>query len=172
MMHICMYRVFFLKYRFIVSLSPSLTYFVCPILCGFYCYPAEPVMICLASTYLPFHGITTSTIAKKLQLRQELSNVRQRDISVADYTSPIKDICNSLASINMTVEEDEMVQVCIGGLASKFGSFRTALCTRESTSSFFELRSMLLVEKNHTSVSTSMHTDYKMVYPEAHRSRV
>ena len=48
-----------------------------------------------------------STTARKLKLRQELSNLRQRDLSVADYTSKIKDICDSLASI----EESEMVQV-------------------------------------------------------------
>ena len=38
-------------------------------------------------------------------------------------TSRIKDICDSLASINVTVEEDEMVQICLGGLAYKFGPF-------------------------------------------------
>ena len=42
-------------------------------------------------------------------------------MSVANYIARIKDICNSLASINVTVEEDKMVQVCLGGLASKFG---------------------------------------------------
>ena len=48
-------------------------------------------------------------MARKFQLRQELRNVRQRDMSVADYTSKIKEICVSLASINVTVEEDKMV---------------------------------------------------------------
>ena len=33
-----------------------------------------------------------STTTRKLQLRQELSNLQQRDLSVADYTSKIKDI--------------------------------------------------------------------------------
>ena len=66
-----------------------------------------------------------STVARNLQLKQELSNVRQRDMSVADYTSKIKEICNSLASINAIVEEDEMVHVCLEGLASKFRSFQT-----------------------------------------------
>ena len=45
----------------------------------------------------------------KLQLRQELRNVRQKDMSMANYTTRIKEICDSLASINMTIEEDEMV---------------------------------------------------------------
>ena len=71
----------------------------------------------------------TSTTARKLQLRQELSNLRQRDLSVADYTSKIKYIYDSLASIEVNIEESEMVQICLGGLASKFGVFRTAVCT-------------------------------------------
>ena len=68
-----------------------------------------------------------STTTRKLQLRQELSNVRQRDMSVADYTSKIKDIYDSLASVDVNVEEDEMWHICLGGLASKFGAFRTVV---------------------------------------------
>ena len=64
-----------------------------------------------------------STTARKLQLRQELSNLRQRDLSVADYTSKIKDICDSLASIDANVDEADMVQICLRGLASNFGAF-------------------------------------------------
>ena len=50
-----------------------------------------------------------STTTIKLELRQELSNVRQKDMSDADYTTRIKEMCDSLASINVTVLEDEMV---------------------------------------------------------------
>ena len=80
----------------------------------------------------------TSTTAGKLQLRQELSNLRQRDLSMVDYTSKIKDICDSLASIDVHIEESEMVQVCLGGLALKFRAFRTIVCTRENRPSFFD----------------------------------
>ena len=52
---------------------------------------------------------TASTIARKLQLQQELSNLRQRDLSVNDYTSKIKDIRDSLASIDVNIEEGEVV---------------------------------------------------------------
>ena len=52
---------------------------------------------------------TASTTVRKLQLRQELNNVRQKDLSVANYMAQIKKICDSLASINMTIEEDEIV---------------------------------------------------------------
>ena len=55
--------------------------------------------------------------ARKLQLRQELNNIRQNDMSVSDYTAKINNICDSLDSINVNVDKDEMVQVCLGGLA-------------------------------------------------------
>ena len=52
-----------------------------------------------------------STTSRKLQPRQQLSNVWQKDMWVADYTSKIKEIFDSLASINVIIEKDEMVQV-------------------------------------------------------------
>ena len=52
--------------------------------------------------------------------------MRQRDLVVANYTSKIKDICDSLASIDVNVEEGEIVQIYLGGLAPKFGAFQTA----------------------------------------------
>ena len=82
---------------------------------------------------------------------------------MADYTSKIKEISDSLASIEVNIEESEMVQVCLRGLTSKFGAFRTAVCTWENTLSFFDLQSMLLVEENHAGASTSTHTDSKML---------
>ena len=50
-----------------------------------------------------------STTTRKLQLRLELRNVRQRDMSMADYTSKIKDNCDFIASIIMIVEEEKIV---------------------------------------------------------------
>ena len=80
---------------------------------------------------------------------------------MADYTSKIKDICDSLASIEVNIEESEMVQVSLGSLAPKFRAFRTVVCTRENTSSFFDLQSILLVEENHAGC----------VYEHAHRQQ-
>ena len=39
----------------------------------------------------------------------DLRNVRQRDMSMADYTSKIKDNCDFIASIIMIVEEEKIV---------------------------------------------------------------
>ena len=89
------------------------------------------------------------TSARRLQLRQELNNIRQQEMSVMDYTAKIKSICDSLASINVNIDEEEMVQVCLGGLAQRFNPLRTAILARDTPPSFFNLQSMLLVEENH-----------------------
>ena len=115
--------------------------------------------------------LAANTTTRKLQLRQEFSNVRQRDMSVANYTSKIKDIYVSLASIDVNFEEGEMVQIYIGELVLKFGALRAAVCTRENISSFFDLQSMLFVEENHAGASTSTHADNKMLYMEGDRPR-
>ena len=92
-------------------------------------------------------------------------------MSVPDYIARIKGICDSLASINVTVEEDEMVHACHGGMASKFGAFLTAVCARENTPSFFYLKSRLLVEENHVGASMSTREDNKMLYTKGDRPR-
>ena len=67
-------------------------------------------------------------------------------MSVTDYTTKIKEICDALGSINVTVDEDEMVHIYLGDLAQRYGPILTAICTREKPPSFFDLQSMLMVE--------------------------
>ena len=87
----------------------------------------------------------TSTSARKLQLRQELNNILQKDMLVSDYTMKIKEICNALGSIEVTVDEDEKVQICLASLAQRYGPIRIAILTREKLLSFFDLQSMMIV---------------------------
>ena len=58
-----------------------------------------------------------NTTARRLQLRQELNNIQQRDMSITTYTLKIKELCDSLGSIGVNIDDDEMVQICLGGLA-------------------------------------------------------
>ena len=64
---------------------------------------------------------TANTTARKLQLGQELNNIQQSDMSITSYTLKIKELCDSLGSISVNVDADEMVQICLGGLAPRFG---------------------------------------------------
>ena len=63
---------------------------------------------------------TAHTTARRLQLHQELNNIQQRDMSIATYILKIKELCDSLGSIGVNIDNDEMVQICLGGLAPRF----------------------------------------------------
>ena len=90
-----------------------------------------------------------NTTARKLQLRQELNNIQQRDMSITGYTLKIKELCDALGSIDVVIDDNEMVQIWLGNLAPRFNTMRTTILTRENTPSFFDLQSILLVEENH-----------------------
>ena len=65
-----------------------------------------------------------NTTAQKLQLYEELNSIQQRDMSIGSYTLKIKELCDSLGSINVNIDDDEMMQICLDGLASRFGAIR------------------------------------------------
>ena len=90
-----------------------------------------------------------NTTARKLLLRQELNNIRIKDMFVLDYTINIKIICHSLGSVNINVDKDEMVQVCLGGLSQRFNLIRITILARENPLSFLDLQSILLLAENH-----------------------
>ena len=60
-----------------------------------------------------------STTAFKLHLRQELNNIVQRDMMATDYTTNNKENCDGY--INVIVDVERMVQVCLGDLAQRYG---------------------------------------------------
>ena len=73
-----------------------------------------------------------NTTARKLQLHQDLNNIQKRDISITRYILKIKELCDSLSSLSVNVEDDEKVQICLGGLAPLFGAMRTTVLLRSS----------------------------------------
>ena len=69
----------------------------------------------------------TNTRAKKIQLKNELNIVERKNMSVNDYTLKIKSICESLASINVIVDDDDKIEVCLRGLGPQYKSFATSI---------------------------------------------
>ena len=57
-------------------------------------------------------------------------------MSIATYTLKIKELCDSLSLINVNFDDDEMVQIGLGGLAPCFGTMRSTILTREIPPSF------------------------------------
>ena len=77
-------------------------------------------------------------------------------MTVTDYTTKIKEICDALGSINVTADEDEMIQICLSGLAQRYKPIQTTICTRQKAPPFFDLQSMLMVEENYIGASKSV----------------
>lgn len=73
----------------------------------------------------------TNTKAQKIQLKNELHTIKQKNMFVNDYALNIKSICEALASINVTMDDDNKVDVCIRGLRPQYRSFATSIQTRE-----------------------------------------
>ena len=58
-------------------------------------------------------------------------------MTVTNYTTTIKEICDVLGSINVTVDKDEMVQIGLGGLHKRYGPIGIAICTKGETTVIF-----------------------------------
>ena len=89
------------------------------------------------------------------------------------HTTVWRDANNILArlgSINVNVDDDEMVQICLGSLAPRFGAMRTTVLARVKFPSFFDLQSILLVEENHVSTRSNA-TEGHMLYTHSNGGR-
>ena len=107
----------------------------------------------LVCTIRCWRTFATSTRAQKFQLQKEINNIWQMDMMITDCTTKTKKIYDALGFINVTMDEDKMVQICLGGLAHRYEHIWMIICTREKLQSFFNLQSMLMVKENHASGS-------------------
>jgi hypothetical protein len=89
----------------------------------------------------------TNTKARKLQLKQELHTVEKKNMSIDEYSLKIKGIVESLASINVFVDDDDLVNVCLNGLGKEYKPFKTSITIKENVPNFRDLVSMLIVEE-------------------------
>mgnify|MGYP006889251511 CR=1 FL=1 len=60
-------------------------------------------------------------------------------MSIVSYTLKIKELCDALRSINIVIDDNEMVQICLNGLAPRFGTIRSTILERENPPYFFDL---------------------------------
>ena len=86
------------------------------------------------------------------------------------YTLRIKDLCDSLGSISVNVDDDEMVQICLSGVAPRFGAMRTSVLAKDKAPSFFNLQCMLLVEENHVGTRSNA-SEGHMLYTHSNGGR-
>ena len=86
--------------------------------------------------YALVHNNETHTKARKIQLKTELHTVKMQNMSVNDYTLKIKNIVESLASIGVTIDDDDKVEVCLCGLGPLYKQFKMSIHTEENIPNF------------------------------------
>ena len=103
-----------------------------------------------------------------------MNTVKKEKLSINDYTLKIKGICESLASIGVSVDDDDKVEVCLHGLTPAYKQFKTAIQTRESIPTFADLIPMLVVEEKNLgedSSSQSKNSSEQAFYSNRGRGR-
>ena len=95
------------------------------------------------------------TRVEKLQLKTELNTVKQGNMSITDYASKIKGITNSLGSIGVTVDDDDVVAATLEGLGIEYKNFKSSMNTRADVPDFTELTTMLIREEKSLGLGAS-----------------
>ena len=91
-------------------------------------------------------------------------------MSIGSYTLKIKELCDSIGSINVSIDDDEMVQIFLGGLTPRFNAIQSIVLAREKSPSFFDLQLMLLDEENHVRTRSNTY-DSQMLYTNSNKGR-
>ena len=76
-------------------------------------------------------------------------------MSISNFTFKIKELCDSLGSINVNIDDYEMVQICLSGLAPRFDPIRLVVLARENPPSFFDLQTRNHVQEGHMLYSSN-----------------
>ena len=88
-------------------------------------------------------------------MKTELNMLKKENLSINDYTLKIKSICESLASINVAVDDDDKVEACLRGLTPAYKKFKTSIQNRENIPSFSDLIPMLVIEEKNLGEDSS-----------------
>ena len=96
-----------------------------------------------------------TTKARKLQLKSKLNQVKRENLSINEYALKIKRIVEALGSIQVAVEDDDIVRACLDGLGDDYKTFRLSMNTRDDIPEFTDLISMLILEEKNLGLDTS-----------------
>ena len=96
-----------------------------------------------------------NTKARKLQLKSELNQVSRNNLSINDYALKIKSIVEALGSIQVAVEDDDIVRACLDGLGEEYVHFRSSMNTRDDIPELTNLILMLILEEKNLGLDAS-----------------
>ncbi|MCO5593481.1 hypothetical protein L7F22_047495 [Adiantum nelumboides] len=135
-------------------------------------------------------SINDYTKVKKLQLKTELNTVKRGNMSINDYASKVKTITNSLGSIGVTIDENDIFDATLEGLGTEndivastleglgtiYKNFKSSMNTRANVLDFTEFTTMLICEEKSlglvaSSSQSNINYDQQAFYSNRGRGR-
>ncbi|MCO5567496.1 hypothetical protein L7F22_021189 [Adiantum nelumboides] len=100
------------------------------------------------------------TRVRKSQLKTELNTVKRGNMSINDYASKINTIENSLGSIGVTFDDDDVVTATLEALGKKIKKLQflyeySSMNTRVDVSDFTKLTTMLVSREKSLGIGAS-----------------
>jgi hypothetical protein len=68
-------------------------------------------------------------------------------MNINDYSTKVKNLVDSLASITTFVDDEDLMFVTLNGLGKNYSQFRTSIAVRETFFDFQDLITLLISEK-------------------------
>ncbi|GKA58473.1 hybrid signal transduction histidine kinase M, partial [Tanacetum coccineum] len=102
-----------------------------------------------------FHDNKT---AKAMQLDNDLRTIELGSMSITEYFHKIHRIADLLANIDSPVDEANLVTYAINGLGDRFDQVAGIIRHRETTPTFAQTQSMLLLEESRLARKSSHHS--------------
>jgi hypothetical protein len=89
----------------------------------------------------------TNTQACKMQLKQELHNLKKNKMNINDYSTEVKNLIDVLASIGTLIDDEDLVAVTLNGLGKNYSQFYISIIVRETFPDFQDLITLLINEE-------------------------
>lgn len=88
--------------------------------------------------------------ARAMQIRMELTTIQKKDMKIADYFRKIKRLGDTLAAIGKRVEDEELIAYMLQGLGPDYDSLVTSITTRTDVYTISDVYAhMLTYEMRH-----------------------
>lgn len=136
-------NIHFIKDSLISSwLLPSVSANILPQLVG--CKSAHEIWLTIE------HVFNTQSAAKIMYYKRQLRGCRKENLSMRDYLTKIKTLCDQLASVDHKITDTEQVLCILGGVDDEYESFVAVISSKKVTPSIQYVHSTLLAYEERT----------------------
>lgn len=86
----------------------------------------------------------SSSRARIMQIRMQLTTIQKKDLSIADYFRKVKRLGDTLAAIGKRLEDEELIAYMLRGLGPDYDPLVTSITTRTDTYSISDVYAHML----------------------------